>query len=138
MRWETAVDGDLASLREIFDRINTFGKRMTRAEVFHALTASDPPKGRDLHYLADRIASRGWGITKDSTLMICVLSMDGPDVLRNFRTEFAGEAERLSSAIDRADAAIGRAVDFLQDAGVPHLDLAPYPYLLVGSFALDR
>lgn len=129
---ETAVDGDLASLREIFDRINTFGKRMTRAEVFHALTATDTPEGRDLPYLADRIASRRWGTVKDSTLMMCVLSMDGPDVLRDFRTEFADESRRLSSAIDRADAAIGRAVVFLRYAGVPHLDLVPYQYLLVG------
>ncbi len=129
---ETQIDGDLASLREIFDRINTFGKRMTRAEVFHALTSSDAPEGRDLPYLADRIASKGWWTVKDSTLMMCVLAMDGPDVLRDFRTEFAGDSERLSSAIDRADAAIGRAAVFLRNAGVPHLDLVPYQYLLVG------
>lgn len=138
---ETEVEGDLGSLREIFDRINTFGKRMTRAEVFHALTSSDTPEGRDLPYLADRIASKEWGNVKDSTLMMCILSMDGPNVLRDFRTEFAHDPERLSNAIDRADTAIGRAVVFLGDAGVPHLDLVPYQYLLVGLvrfFALHR
>lgn len=129
---ETEVDGDLASLREIFDRINTFGKRMTRAEVFHALTSSDTPEGRDLPYLSDRIALKGWGNLRDSTLMMCVLSMDGPDVLRDFRTEFADDPERLANAIDRADGAIGRAVVFLRNAGVPHHDLVPYQYLLVG------
>lgn len=129
---ETEVDGDLASLREIFDRINTFGKRMTRAEVFHALTSSDTPEGRDLPYLADRIASWGFGTAKNSTLMMCILSVSGPNVLRDFRAEFPNNSERLSSAIARTEAAMRRTMAFLrEDAGVPHLDLVPYQHLLV-------
>ena len=34
---------DEAALRQIFDRTNTFGKQMTRAEVFHALNTSTRP-----------------------------------------------------------------------------------------------
>lgn len=129
---ETGVEGDLASLREIFDRINTFGKRMTRAEVFHALTASETAEGRDLPYLSDQISLLGVGALRDSTLMMCVLSLDGADVLRDFRTEFANDSERLSKVIDRAGTAISRTVTFLrEDAGVPHLDLVPYQHLMV-------
>lgn len=134
-------EGDVAPLREIFDRINTFGKQLTRAEVFTALTSSDIPEGRDLHYLADKIASQRVGRIPDSTLMMCVLSVDGPDVLRDFRSEFAN-SERLVAAIDRAEAALSRAITFLRkDAGVPHLGLVPYQHLLVSLvrfFALHQ
>ena len=129
---ETGSEGGIAPLREIFDRINTFGKRMTRAEVFHALTSSDTPEGRDLSYLADQVASWGFGSVRNSTLMMCVLSVDGPDVLRDFRAEFANGSERMSDMIDRAETAIRRSITFLsRDARVPHLDLVSYQHLLV-------
>ena len=129
---ETEVEGDMAPLREIFDRINTFGKRMHRAEVFQALTSSDKKGVRDLRQLAEDIASRRFGKIAENTLVLCVLSGSRPDVLRDFRTEFGDDPEGLSATIDRADAAIERTIDFLRDdAGVPHFDLVPYQHLLV-------
>lgn len=129
---ETEVEGDMAPLREVFDRINTFGKRMNRAEVFQALTSSDQQGVRDLRQLAIDITSRGFGTIPENTLVLCVLSGSRPDVLRDFRTEFGDDPERLSATIERAAAAIGRTIDFLRDdAGVPHFDLVPYQHLLV-------
>lgn len=105
---ETESEGDLAPLREIFDRINTFGKRMNRAEVFHALTSASTPGSRDLPYLADKIDSWGFGSIANNTLLLCVLSVRGSDVLRDFRAEFANGSERLAAAIDDAEKAISR------------------------------
>ena len=139
---ETESEGDLAPLREIFDRINTFGKRMNRAEVFHALTSASTPGSRDLPYLADKIASWGFGAIANNTLLLCVLSVRGSDVLRDFRAEFANDSERLAAAIDDAEKAISRTITFLRDdAAVPHLDLVPYQHLLVALvrfFALHK
>lgn len=139
---ETESEGDLAPLREIFDRINTFGKRMNRAEVFHALTSASTPGSRDLPYLADKIDSWGFGSIANNTLLLCVLSVRGSDVLRDFRAEFANGSERLAAAIDDAEKAISRTITFLRDdAAVPHLDLVPYQHLLVALvrfFALHK
>ena len=129
---ETEREADVGPLREIFDRINTFGKRMNRAEVFHALTSSNTPGGRDLPYLADKIASWGFGAVANNTLVLCVLSVRGPDVLRDFRAEFANDSRRLATTIDQAETAIRRTINFLRgDAAVHHLDLVPYQHLLV-------
>ena len=129
---ETEREGDIDPLREVFDRINTFGKRMNRAEVFHALTSLSTPGKRDLSQLAHEIGTWGFGTVAHNTLVLCVLSVRGPDVLRDFRTEFAGGSSRLAETIDRADAALNRTIAFLRDdAGVPHFDLVPYQHLLV-------
>ena len=129
---ETEREGDLGPLREIFDRINTFGKRMNRAEVFHALTSLSTPGERDLSQLSDEIGTWGFGTVAHNTLVLSVLSVRGPDVLRDFRTEFASGSSRLAETIDRADTSINRSIDFLRnDAGVPHFDLVPYQHLLV-------
>ncbi len=125
-------EGDLGPLREIFDRINTFGKRMTRAEVFHALTATGNGEGRDLSDLSGRIANSRYGAIPDSTLMMCVLGVRGPDVLRDFRSELSNDADLLSLAVGHAEAAINHTFAFLRnEALVPHLDLVPYQHLLV-------
>lgn len=129
---ETEREGDLGPLREIFDRMNTFGKRMNRAEVFHALTSLSTPGERDLSQLAHEIGTLGFGTVAYNTLVHCVLSVRGPDVLRDFRTEFSGGSSRLAGTIDHADASINRTIGFLRDdAGVPHFDLVPYQHLLV-------
>ena len=129
---ETEREGDVAALREIFDRINTFGKRMNRAEVFHALTSLSTPGGRDLSHIANEIASRGFGAVADSTLVLCVLSIRGPDVLRDFRAELADDSLLLSETTNHAERAVNRTITFLrEEAGVPHFDLVPYQHLLV-------
>ena len=123
---------DEQALRQIFDRTNTFGKQMTRAEVFHALHTAASPGARDLRSLGDEVAALGYGEFTDNTLLFCVLSVRGPDVLREFRSEFESEAD-LAAAFDQARSAIGRMVDFLRnEAAVPHLSLIPYQHLTVG------
>ena len=129
---ETEREGDMDPLREVFDRINTFGKRMNRAEVFHALTSLSTPGERDVSQLALEIGTRGFGSVAHNTLVLCVLSVRGADVLRDFRPEFANGSSGLTEMIDDADAAINRTIIFLRDdAGVPHFDLVPYQHLLV-------
>ena len=49
---------DEDALRQIFDRTNTFGKQMTRAEVFHALNTATEPGKPDLRSLGEDIAAQ--------------------------------------------------------------------------------
>ncbi len=123
---------DETSLRQIFDRVNTFGKQMTRAEVFHALNTSAQPGGQDLRTLSEDIGALGFGEIKDNTLLFCVLAVRAPDVFREFRSEFDSDAD-LGAALDDARGAIERTIEFLRDeAQVPHLSVVPYQHLLVG------
>jgi len=139
-------------LREIFDRMNNYGKRLSRAEVFSALFASDRSHEQSLTF--DRIANGvdadlGFGLIDNDTVLKAVLARRGPNVLREIRNEFDQEgdagttrpAERRVSEFpdeDRDTAyrlgeeALRRAVRFLQGvAGVPHVTFLPYRHLLV-------
>lgn len=124
-------------LQDIFDRMNNFGKRLTRAEVFSALNAGE--EGSELgRYSFDSIAARideqtGFGIIDDNTVLAAVLARRGTDVRRDIRREFDGESEAdKMAAYEQGEVALKRAVTFLQeDADVPHISFLAYRYLLV-------
>ncbi|AUB80685.1 DUF262 domain-containing protein [Candidatus Thiodictyon syntrophicum] len=131
-------------LRDIFDRMNNYGKRLSRAEVFAAL---HPAQGSGLEptsrfqQIAESIdAERGFGLVDDDTVLRSVLARRGGDVTRDIRVEFL-ESTQAARDFGREQAettywegaiALSRAVAFLQeDAGVPHFAFLPYRYLLV-------
>ena len=124
-----------ADLRLIFDRTNTAGKRLKRAEVFHALStsnlldASDQPNLRRLDPVAE---DRSFGTIAPDTLLKCVLAMGSPDITRDFRAELDRPSSERSEDIERAASALGHAVQFLQEnTKIPHYRLLPYQFLLV-------
>lgn len=123
---------DDAVLRTIFDRMNTFGKRMRRSEVFHALHAvvegSSEPS--DLRQLQDRLSAKGYGEVDDDLVLLMTLASRGGDVSRDFRREF--DQGGLTEAFRSTEAAFERAASFLQsEALFPHRRVLPYEYLLV-------
>jgi hypothetical protein len=135
---------DEAVLRDIFDRMNNYGKRLSRAEVFAAL---HPGKGSSLEpyspfqRIAESIHSeRGFGIVDDDTVLQAVLARRGGNVTRDIRVEFSDRireprdfgVETEETAYREGELALLRAVAFLQeDASVPHFAFLPYRYLLV-------
>ncbi|WP_089729862.1 DUF262 domain-containing protein [Candidatus Thiosymbion oneisti] len=139
---------DEAVLRDIFDRMNNYGKRLSQAEVFSAL---HPGPQRDLepssHFqrIADAIQDGlGFGLLDDDTVLRAVLARRGgnvtPNVTQDIRTEFSErtreprdfQGETPEQAYREGEEALYQAVRFLQeDAGVPHFAFLPYRYLLV-------
>ncbi|UBF25674.1 DUF262 domain-containing protein [Kovacikia minuta CCNUW1] len=136
-------------LRDIFDRMNNYGKRLTRAEVFSALHGGSRDDGSS-HTLADIILNIGatylFGEIDDDTVLRAILARRGPDVNRDIRAEFKIEdVESRTNRVSRefpnetpdqayraGEQALGRAVKFLQnEAGVPHFSFLSYRYLLV-------
>lgn len=142
-------------LKVIFDRMNNYGKRLTRAEIFSALFSKEKGVEDDAATL-DRIAQNindelGFGLIDNDTILQAVLARRGPDVRRGVRSEFgesghanpSGRHQRARAIIDFPDegqdsafmlgeSAIRNAVLFLQgEIGVPHFTLLPYKYLLV-------
>ncbi|MCG6863657.1 MAG: DUF262 domain-containing protein [Chromatiaceae bacterium] len=131
-------------LREIFDRLNNYGKRLSRAEVFSALHPGEG-SGTDVAYNLQRISAaihveRGFGVVDDDTVLRSVLARRSGNVTREIRVEFSEStrdardfgSETAERAYREGERAILRAVIFLQeDASVPHFAFLPYRYLLV-------
>ncbi|GGP56952.1 hypothetical protein GCM10010185_31490 [Saccharothrix coeruleofusca] len=132
-------------LTDIFDRMNNYGKRLSRAEVFSALFAGPEEGARErlsLSLIADHVADRtGFGTIDDDTVLSAILARRGPDPARDIRREFelAGRRTALEfpdedrdTAYRLGEEALVRAVEFLQkEAGVPHLALLAYRAPLV-------
>ncbi len=117
-------------LRDIFDRMNTFGKRLTQAEVFQSLyTAADGTKPSDLRALVHTVRDLGFGSVREETVLRAVLAARGGNPYRDFRGEF--DEEDPADAFRATADALEHTVDFLQrDAGIPHLRALPYVYVI--------
>ncbi|MEV5898349.1 DUF262 domain-containing protein [Nonomuraea fuscirosea] len=132
-------------LTDIFDRMNNYGKRLSRAEIFSALFAGPEEGAADrlsIPRIAERVAARtGFGTIDDNTVLHTILARRGPDPMRDIRSEFDDSSRRSApefpgesqdTAYEEGEAALVRAVTFLQEVvGVPHLSLLTYKALLV-------
>ncbi len=129
-------------VRDIFDRMNTHGKRLSRAETFSALRGAEPGSGGgDVHLsdIAEAVdASTGFGQLDEDTTLRALLTRRGADTIRDVRDvalDVGGARDVRGVTREEAyqgRAALERAVRFLQtEAGVPHLGLLPYRYLVV-------
>jgi hypothetical protein len=118
-------------MRDIFDRMNTFGQSLTKAEVFQALhAANDGSKPADLRTLVEEVRDLGFGSLQEDTVLRAVLAVRGGDPYRDFRKEFNDE-EDPAVTFTTASESLRRAVDFLQkDASIPHLRALPYAYVI--------
>lgn len=119
-------------LLEIFTRMNTTGKRLTKSEVFQALhsgTAGDDYS--DLASIGHIPAEMGFGTLEDRLILRAVLAYRGGDVYReDFQTEFASPEDQAGTFRDVA-AALREVVRFLQGAaGIPHVKLLPYSHVI--------
>ncbi|QKW08840.1 DUF262 domain-containing protein [Streptomyces sp. NA04227] len=122
------IEGDdEKALTEIFDRMNTFGKALKRAEIFRALHSAPldvQPSGLDA--LGERVNALEFGTFPPQLLMQSVMAVRGGKVDRDFRQEFKDD-EDLHSAFAQTEKALRLVVDFLRtDAGIPHRRLLPY------------
>ncbi|MFC8042488.1 DUF262 domain-containing protein [Nocardia sp. NPDC057353] len=134
---------DEAVLRDIFDRLNSYGKRLTRAEVFTALhpaaSSAEHSTSTAIEEIIEYLSSDlGFGTVDGNTIFNAVLARRGPDVTREMRTEFdnrrSGEFPRedAATAYRRTREALEGAVSFLQQhADTPHFAFLPYRHLLV-------
>jgi Protein of unknown function DUF262 len=135
---------DQQALTVIFDRMNSYGKRLSKAEVFSALFAG-PEQGAGSRLtitgVSAEIAARtGFGRLDEDTVLAAILARRGPDPTREIRTEFDPDRrvpaefpdEDRDSAYAEGAEALVRAVEFLQTHGeIPHVALLPYRALVV-------
>ncbi|MGH3417285.1 MAG: DUF262 domain-containing protein, partial [Actinocrinis sp.] len=122
---------DEEALKNIFDRMNTFGKRMTKVEVFNALhTVSTNRSPSNLASLSAASVAAGFGAIAQPLLMQCVMASREGRTDREFRQEFLDENDRHRT-FSQAEQALGLTIAFLKEhVGVPHIRLLPYSLFL--------
>lgn len=118
------VTGDDQSvLREVFDRVNSAGKPISRAQVFHALFASEENPGSPASVVA-ALRSTGFGSVPENRVVQSLLGIRGGDVHRDIREEFSSNESPIDW-YDETEVALSRAIEFLKGQGVVHLNLMP-------------
>jgi hypothetical protein len=126
-------DAEPEILQDIFDRMNSYGKRLSRAEIFSALSApiEGTTGGLTLAGIAESVeADLSFGRVDEDTVLHVLLAARGSVMGRDIRNELS--AGERSAAYALAQQALRQAVGFLQSAvGVPHISFLPYRYLLV-------
>ena len=130
-------------LREIYDRMNNAGKRLTRAEAFRGLFAPEEGTADATTFetiqadIRDRLQ---WGQLDLDTVLHAFLARRGPNMYRDIHIEFSKERRRIPEFPDedreqshqRTLDALEIAINFLRyKAGVPHFTFLAYRYLLV-------
>ena len=118
------AEDDEALLREVFDRVNSAGKPITRAQVFHALFASDTIPGSP-SVVVKELSRSGFGLLDENRVVQSLLAIRGGDVQRDFHDEFS-EGDDPNDWYDRTEEALTKAIDFLRSEGVPHIGFMPY------------
>jgi hypothetical protein len=125
---------DEALLREVFDRVNSAGKRISRAQIFHALFAGDTEPG-SARSVAASLRHVGFGEPKENRVVQSLLAIRGGDVARDLHDEFDSN-ENQADWYDATEAALTRVFRFLRAHGVPHLLLTPstFPLPVLAAF----
>lgn len=118
------VEGDNENvLRDIFDRVNSAGKPISRAQVFHALFASTGSPGSP-GSVVSALQRLNFGVLEENRVVQALLAIRGGDVQRDLHEEFDPDDDP-AKWYDKTEEALGRAIYFIRQQGVPHLLLMP-------------
>ncbi|OYY94572.1 MAG: hypothetical protein B7Y41_07030 [Hydrogenophilales bacterium 28-61-23] len=127
------------TLREVFGRINSTGKKLQQSEVFDALHGAwSPNRTATIPQIALELELLDFGRVEEKLLYRLLRVLQGEDVVE--RSDDGplrlSEIEAEKAYRQTTDAA-KRVIQFLmEDAGIPRYDLLPYkqPFVLLGKF----
>lgn len=114
---------DQGVLREVFDRVNSSGKPITRAQVFHALFAGETEPGSPAS-VVEELKRLNFGALDENRIVQSLLAIRGGDVQRDVHEEFEKD-EDPADWYDKTEEALARSIEFLRSEGVVHLLLVP-------------
>lgn len=125
---------DETLLREVFDRVNEAGKRIGRAEIFHALFASTTEPGSPANVI-EALSKQGFGEFDADRIVQSLLAIRGGNIQRDIHLEFEPNESR-EEWYERTEAALSRVIEFFRSQGVPHLALVPstFPTPVLAAF----
>lgn len=116
-------------LRLIFKRVNTSGVAMTESDVFGALFRGDEP--HPIESACARLATTtGFGNVSSYWFLRCLKAVEGLNVAGELAEQTITGLD--ARAVERTENALLRVIRFfIEDAGIAHFDLLPYPLPLV-------
>lgn len=120
--------------REVFNRLNTTGKRLTVEEVFKALHRGEGGAAHgDLDALGAELRPLGFGDLGNELLLKVIVGLAGGDLTKvREAIQDRGRGNSIPEVFSAAPKAARQAVRFLQEeAEVPHVQLLPYKLPLV-------
>lgn len=122
------------TLREVFDRVNSAGKPISRAQVFHALFASETEPGSPAT-VVEELQRTGFGTLPENLVVQSLLAIRGGDVQRDVHEEFSQD-EDIADWYEQTSRAMSVAIRFLQSQGVGHQLLMPSspPLVVLSAF----
>ena len=128
------------TLREIFDRINSRGKRLNPAEIFDAIHGG-LDRGLTTSGIATHVNEQTrFGRLDDKVVVQALLVRRHPDITRDLHNEFSPSRRNVSAfpeenkeeAYKETERALVSAIRFLQQiAGVPHMTFLPFRFQLL-------
>lgn len=124
--------GEEKTLRVIFERLNSAGKPLRKADVFNALHGdTEKAQPSDLRDLARSLETLGFGALDQQWLLKAVLAIRGLDITRDFRQQLKDEHD-LVEALRQTERTLRDVIVFIKrDVGIPHIELLPYKLPLV-------
>lgn len=122
---------DERAVRQVFDRMNNFGRRLRKEEVFDALHGmQETAEPGDLTALGTSVAASGFGEVAPRELLRSLLALRGADVFRDVHDEFADDDDRRA-AFARTEQVLLEVVALLRgDLRIPHSRALPYHAVL--------
>lgn len=113
-------------LKDIFYRVNHFGKRLEWDEVHDALYGHTGDHPSTLKELVIELKKLGMGRPDEKQLLSCLLAFKGLDVTRSLTEHYRRDAEVLKNVVQEALPALRSVLSFLKiHADIPHLRLLP-------------
>jgi len=135
---------DESVLRDIFDRINSAGKRLRSAEIFdaiHRASGTGEDDSLSIGAISDRIsASTTFGRIDDATAYQSILIRRHPDITRDSHGEFDSvrrqasdfPGEDFQDGYRETERVLLQVISFLSSyVGVPHVTFLPYRFLIL-------
>jgi hypothetical protein len=116
-------EDDQSLLREVFDRVNSAGKPISRAQVFHALFGGEEDLASPTSVVSE-LRDLNFGALEENRIVQSVLALRGGDVQRDIHDEFRG-GEDPADWFDKAEEALRLAIGFLRSEGIPHIRVMP-------------
>lgn len=125
---------DETLLREVFDRVNEAGKRIGRAEIFHALFASSTEPGSPANVI-EALHKQGFGELDPDRIVQSLLALRGGNIQRDIHLEFERN-ESTEEWYEQTEIALSRVISFFRRQGVPHIVLVPstFPIPVLAAF----
>lgn len=131
-------------LREVFDRINSAGKRLNAAEIFdaiHSANSTESGSPASLTSIANHLDSAtDFGLTDTNVIVQALLVRRHPDITRDLHVEFspnrkaegAFPEETELDAFQRTETTLVSVIRFLQDyVGIPHYSFVPFRFQIL-------